>query len=126
MSELRIVRGTDVTLFAGETPLFGVVSFSAVSGRKYYEVYEYLNAKPCERVPQGEQYEIRLGVMALFDQQLPDQPGFTLRVVDGDTTYCYENCRITGKNTEVKGNGCAAEVFSIEADELRKQVTAHE
>ena len=126
MNELRIVRGTDVKLYVGETPLFGVTAFSAVQKPLYHEVYEYLSTKPCERIPQGTRYELTLSMMALFDKQLPSQPGFTLKVVDGDTTYCYENCRVTEQKTAVKGSENAAEVFTLEADSMRKQVVGDE
>lgn len=121
MSELRIVRGTDVRLYVGDTPIFGVTAFSAVEKPLYHEVYEYLSAVPCERVPQGSSYVLQLSMMALFDKQLPTDPGFTLRVVDGSTAYCYYNCRITQRKTELKGNGNAVEVFSVEADSMRKR-----
>ena len=126
MNEMRIVRGTDVTLYADSTPLFGVTAFSASEKLRFHEVYEYLNAKPCERIPQGAYYEIQLSMMSLFDHQLPSQAGFTLKAVDGGVTYSYENCRVTGRKTELKGNGHACEVFTVEADELRRTVAQHE
>lgn len=121
MSELRIIRGTDVKLYVVNTPLFGVTAFSAVRKTAYHEVYEYLSAKPCERIPQGSYYEIKLSVMSLFDRQLPEEPGFVLRVVDGDTSYCYDNCRITGQRTKLNENDTAVEEFTIEADNMRKR-----
>lgn len=121
MSELRIVRGTDVGLYAGDTPLFGVISLTVMQKNRYREVYEYLSAKPCERLPQGSVYEITLRMMSLFDDQLPSQDGFTLRIVDGNSAYCYYNCRVTGRKTELNGNHNAAEVFTVEADSMSKR-----
>ena len=126
MNKLRIVRGTDVMLYVGTTPLFGVTAFSAEQKQRYHEVYEYLNAEPCERLPQNKRYELTLSMMALFDKQLPSQPGFSLRIVDGDATYRYENCRVTGQKTVVKGSENAAQVFTLEADSMRKQVAGNE
>ena len=126
MKELRIVRGTDVKLFVGESPLFGVTSFTAVQKPRHYDVYEYLRSEPCERISQGSRYEIKLEFMALFDHQLPTQEDFTLRVVDGDCVYCYENCRVTERRTQLKGNAKAVEVFTLEADRMRKAVTDDE
>ena len=87
MNELRIVRGTDVKLFVGDTPLFGVMEFTAVQKPCHYDVYEYLRSKPCERIPQGSRYEIRLEFMALFCDQLPTQEDFTLRVAITATAF---------------------------------------
>ena len=126
MKELRIVRGTDVRLFVGESPLFGVTSFTAVQKPRHYDVYEYLRSEPCERIPQGSRYEIRLEFMALFSDQLPTQEAFTLRVADGDSVYCYENCRVTERKTQLKGNLKSVEVFTLEADRMRKAVTDDE
>ena len=78
MNELRVVRGTDIRLFADEAPLFGITSFTAEEKPKFHEVYEYLNAKPCERIPQGGEYVIRIGMMAMFDHQLSECEGFSL------------------------------------------------
>lgn len=126
MSELRIVRGTDVKLFAENEPLFGVTEFSAVQKNSYYDVYEYLSCVPCERVPQGSHYELKLKFMALFDNQLPVGNGFSLCVADGNTAYYYENCRITERKTELKGNAKSVEVFTLEADRMRKAVIEDE
>lgn len=122
MNELRIIRGTDVKLYADDTPLFGITEFSAVQKKSYYDVYEYLSAEPREHIPQGAHYEIRLGMMALFDGQLSEQGGFTLRIEDGNMEYRYENCRVTERKTEMKGNAKAVEVLSLAADRMRKAV----
>ena len=122
MSDLRIIRGSDVRLYADNTPLFGVTALRAVKKQRYHEVYEYLSAEPCERVPQASGYEIELCVMAMFDRQLPEQPGFTLYAVDGLTKYRFVNCRVTGRKTELNGSRSVTEVFTIEADDLREQV----
>lgn len=121
MSELRIVRGTDVKLYVDDIPIFGVTDLSIVEKPLYHEVYEYLSALPCERVPQGTSYVIQMNMMSLFDKQLPKAPDFTLRVVDGSTAYCYYNCRITQRKTEMKGNGYVVEAFTVEADSMRKR-----
>ena len=126
MNELRIVRGTDVKLFVGDTPLFGVMDFTAVQKQRFYDVYEYLRSQPYERIPQGSRYEIRLEFMALFDGQLPTREEFTLRVEDNGTTYHYENCRVKERKTVLKGNQKAVEVFILEADQMRKAVTDDE
>lgn len=126
MSELRIVRGTDVTLYVDTTPLFGVTSFSAVEKKSTYDIYEYLSTEPCERIPQRSSYEIKLSIMALFSDQLPTENGYELRVADGDTEYIYENCRLKEQKTELKGNEKAVEVLILEADRMRKAVTEHE
>ena len=126
MNELRIVRGTDVKLFVGDTPLFGVTDFTAVQKQRFYDVYEYLRTEPYERIPQGSRYVIRLELMALFDGQLPTQEEFTLRVEDNGTTYHYENCRVTERESVLKGNQKAVEVFTLEADQMRKAVTDDE
>ena len=126
MNELRIVRGTDVKLFVGDVPLFGVTDFTAVQKPRHYDVYEYLRSEPCKQIPQGSRYEIKLELMALFDGQLPMQEGFTLCVADGDSVYRYENCCVTERNTKLKGNAKAVEVFTLEADRMRKAVTDDE
>lgn len=126
MKELRIVRGTDVRLFVGESPLFGVTSFTAVQKPRLYHVFEYLRSEPCERIPQGSRYEIKIEFMALFDRQLPMREDFTLIVTDNGTAYCYENCRVTERKTQLKGNQKAVEVFTLEADRMRKAVTDDE
>lgn len=126
MKELRIVRGSDVKLFIGDVPLFGVTDFTAVQKPRQYEVHEYLRSEPCERIPQGSLYEIRLEFMALFDNQLPTQEDFTLRIADGGTVYRYEDCRVTEQRTQLKGNEKAVEVFTIKADRMRKAVTENE
>ena len=116
MKELRIVRGTDVRLFVGESPLFGVTSFTAVQKPRLFHVFEYLRSEPCERIPQGSRYEIKI----------PMRENFTLIVTDNGTTYCYENCRVTERKTQLKGNQKAVEVFTLEADSMRKAVTDNE
>ena len=126
MNELRIVRGTDVKLFVGETPLFGVMDFTAIQKQRFYDVYEYLRSEPYELIPMGSRYEIRLELMALFDGQLPTQEEFTLRVEDNGTTYHYENCRVSERKSTLKGNQKAVEVFTLEADQMRKAVTDDE
>ena len=125
MNELRIVRGTDIELYVGNTPLFGVTAFSAGEKVNYHKAYEYLNAAPCEYIPQGSRYEIELVVMSLFGNQLPEG-GFVLRIGDGEFSYLYHNCRVVEKKTQTKGKDFAAERLVIEADRMEKQVTGNE
>lgn len=126
MNELRVVRGTDITLFANDAPLFGITAFSAEEKPLYHEVYEYLSKRPCERIPQGTEYVIRIGMMSLFDHQLPADEAFTLRLVDGNVTYYYGNCRIVGRKTKTEGSGMATEEFTVQADQMEKQVAEDE
>lgn len=126
MNELRLIRGTQLDVFAGEEPLFGLVSFSASQKIAYRDVYEYLSAEPCEHVPQGSGYEISLRFLSFFDSQLPENELFTLTVRDKDARYIYGNCRLVARKTEVKGNEYAAEVVTVEADTMEKQVIADE
>lgn len=126
MNELRIVRGSDVRLYAEDTPLFGVTAFSAKEEISSHKVYEYLSSKPCEYIPQGSRYELELVVMALFDKQLPRESGFVFRVEDGDTSYLYHNCRVVGQKTETKGKDIAFEKIILEADSMEKRVAEHE
>ena len=121
MNELRMVKGTDLELYADDEPLFGVTAFSASKKQRYHEIYEYLCAKPCERIPQGTYYALSLKVMALFDRQLPTESEFSLRVKDGAVSYCYHGCNVTGQSTEVQGNTHAAEVITIEAESMEKR-----
>ena len=126
MNELRIVRGSDVKLFIGDVPLFGVTGFTAVQKPHHYDVYEYLRSQPCEQIPLGSGYEIKLELMALFDNQLPMREDFALRVADSDSVICYDNCRVTEHKTQLKGNAKAVEVFTLKADRMRKAVTDDE
>lgn len=126
MNELRVIRGTDISLFADDTPLFGITAFRAEEKPLFHEVYEYLNVKPYERIPQGTEYVIRIGMMSLFDHQLPAVDAFTLRLVDGNITYCYGNCHIVGRKTKTEGNGLATEEFTVQADRMVKQVAENE
>ncbi len=126
MSELRIVRGTDIRMFADDTPLFGVTAFSAAEKPRYHEVYEYLSAQPCDFIRQDTQYEIKLWVMALFDQQLSCEKAFELRIIDDGAIYAYENCRIIENTTAVKGNGRAEAVFTLAADSMRRRCQTDE
>lgn len=122
MNELRIVRGTDVKLFVGDTPLFGVTGFTAVQKPRFYDVYEYLRSAPYERIPQGSLYEIKLELMALFDGQLPTHEEFTLCVEDNGTVYRYEGCCVTERKTTLNGNAKAVEIFTLKANNMRKAV----
>ncbi|MBQ3329831.1 MAG: hypothetical protein IJG87_01475 [Ruminococcus sp.] len=126
MNELRIIRGTDVSLYINDAPLFGVIAFSAEEKPLFHEVYEYLCVKPCERIPQGTEYHILIGMMSLFDHQLPADEAFTLRVIDGNVAYCYKNCRVTDRRTKAEGNRMATQEFAIKADQMEKQVTGNE
>lgn len=126
MNELRVVRGTDIRLFANEAPLFGITSFTAVEKPLFHEVYEYLNAKPCKRIPQGVEYVICIGMMAMFDHQLSDNEGFSLTLVDGNVSYRYDGCHIVGRKTRLDGNDMATEEFTLKADQMTKQVTENE
>lgn len=126
MNELRVVRGTDIRLFADGTPLFGITSFTAEEKPKFHEVYEYLNTKPCERIPQGVEYVICIGMMALFDRQLSECDGFSLTLVDGNVSYRYDGCHIVGRKTRLDGNDMATEEFTLKADQMTKQVTENE
>lgn len=120
MDELRIVRGTDVILYADDQPLFGVTEFSAVQTADHHKVREYLSAEPYAYIPQGKTYQLRIQVLTLFDEQLPDAP-FTLCVKDGGREYRYRNCRVTGRKTEAQGSKNAVTVISAEADDLIKR-----
>ena len=126
MNELRIVRGTDICLYADDEPLFGVTSFGAEEKPLYHEVYEYLNSKPCDRIPQGPEYEIRIGMMSLFGHQLPVGEEFALRLTDGGVTYRYGNCCVVGRRTKTEGSGIATEEFTVKADTMEKQVAEDE
>ena len=121
MHELKLVRGTQITAYADETPLFGLLSLNAVGQKRYHDVYEYLSAKPCERVPQGESYEITLRFLTLFDDQLPPDRAFVLRIEDGDTSYRYAGCRLISHKTEVSGNDHAVAVITAVADTMEKR-----
>ena len=126
MNDLRIVRGTDISIYADEKPLFGVTEFIASQTVKYHEVYEYLSAVPCKRVPQGEGYVIQLHMLSLFDGQLPTDRIFTLRIIDGDREYRYEKCRVTQSKTQVKENHHAGVTITVEAEYMRKRGTKDE
>lgn len=125
MNELRVVRGADISLYADDAPLFGVTSFSAEEKPLFHEVYEYLSAAPCEYIPQGTEYSIRIGMMSLFDHQLPSDGSFTLRLADGDAVYRYDNCRVVGRKTKTEGSGMATEEFAVKADHMEKQVSVY-
>ena len=126
MTEFRLVRGTQITVYADESPLFGLISFSASQQIQYHEVYEYLSAEPCDRVPQGKGYAITMRFLSMFDSQLPEDEAFTLTVADGDTRYIYKDCRMTSRKTELRGNEHAEEVIKAQADTMEKQVIANE
>ena len=126
MNELRIVRGSDVKLYAEDTPVFGVTAFCAKEKINAHKAYEYLSSKPCAVVPQGSHYEIELSVMSLFDKQLPRESGFVFRIEDGDISYRYYNCRVVGQKTETKENDVAFEKIFMEAECMEKQVSDHE
>ena len=126
MKELRIVRGTDVRLYVGDVPLFGVTDFTAAEKTRSYDVYEYLRSEPCKRIPQGSYHEIRVEFMTLFGGQLPMRKDFTLCVADRGTVYHYEDCCVTERKTTLKGNAKAVEVFTIKANRMRKAVTVDE
>lgn len=121
MNDLRIIRGTDISIHADDKPLFGVTAFTASQVVKYHKVYEFLSAKPCRRVPQGEGYVIKLQILSLFDGQLPTDRMFTLCVTDEDREYWYENCMVVESKTQVKGNHYADVTVTVEADYMRKR-----
>ncbi len=121
MHELKLVRGTQITAYADETPLFGLLSLNAVEQKRYHDVYEYLSAEPCERVPQGESYEITLRFLSLFDDQLPHNRAFVLGVEDDDTSYRYSECRLISQKTEVSGNDHVVTVITAKADSMEKR-----
>lgn len=120
MDELRIIRGTDIGFYVDDTPLFGVTAFSAVKKTRWHDVYEYGCPDPCERVPQGVRYELKLSIMSLFDGQMPSS-AFILRAMDCDSVFCYEGCRVIHQETKLNGNGHAEEVFTVEAERMRKE-----
>ena len=121
MSELRIVRGTDVKLYADDTPLFGVTAVSAKEKPSYHAVYEYLSAAPCEYIPQGSRYEIEISMMSLFSDQFSGKSGFVFRIADGETSYHYENCRVIEQKTVLDEKNLATERIILEADSMRKR-----
>lgn len=121
MHELKLVRGTQITAYAADAPLFGLLSLNAVQQKRYHDVYEYLSATPCERVPQRERYEITLRFLSLFDDQIPSDAVFTLRVEDDDFSYIYGGCRLISRKTEVGGNDHAVGIVTVEADTLQKR-----
>ena len=125
MDELRIIRGTDVTLYADDDPLFGVTAFSASQAVKVHEVHEYLSAAPVQRVPQGAVYQINMKIMTMFASQIPDAP-FTLRIADGETEYRYENCSAVSRKAEAQGNEYIVTAVTCEADRMTKRRTAND
>lgn len=122
MNELKILRGGDIGLYIDGEELFGVVAFTATEKTESHAIYEYLSASPYDAVQQASAYEIRLSVLSLFDRQIAERCRFTLSVVEGDTRYCYEHCRVAEKRREAKENHNVGYTYLIQADKLVKQV----
>lgn len=120
MSELTVYRGRDVRLYLNSDDLFGVTEFNAHEKRKLHDVYEYLSSSPYDRVPQSAGYEIRLSILSLFSNQIPDDV-FTISVKSDYIEYLYEGCILKESRHEVHGVGSAREVFIIEAQKLTKR-----
>lgn len=121
MHELKLVRGTQITAYADDAPLFGLLSLNAVQQILCHDIYEYLSSIPCERLSQGERYEITLRFLSLFDDQLPADRTFTLRVEDDEYAYSYKNCRLTLCKSEIDGNDHAVKVVTVQADTMEKR-----
>lgn len=123
MSELTVLRGRDIEIFADERPLFGVTSFSAKEKTSYHSVHEFLSSQAVERVAQGTVYELRLKIMAIFSSQIPADRAFDIRLRADGEEFTYYGCRTAAVEREAQGNKNTDSVFTLTADSFGRRVT---
>lgn len=123
MSELTVLRGRDIDIFADDKPLFGVTSFSAKEKKTYHCVHEFLSSEPVERVPQKTEYELKVKIMAMFSVQIPVDRAFVLKLSADGEEFTYYGCIATAVEREAQGNKSAESVFTLTADSFGKRVT---
>lgn len=126
MSELRIIRGKDITLFLGGEPLFGVTEFSVYEKPVYHEIRECMRSKAVTHVPQEAVCQLKLKLLTVFDGQIPGNGTFTLAVRYENEEYIYENCRVTERICGAKGAGNAESTYVLEADGMTRQEAENE
>ena len=121
MSELTITRSRDIILYASGEQLYGVVYFKAVSERKSRDIFEYLSSEPFASAGYTESFEIKLTVLSLFNSGVLITDGFTLSVVDGDTEYVFEGCRVTRREQELDAGKSLSESYTIKSQKMTKR-----
>ena len=126
MNDLKIVRGTDVTLLIDDEPLFGMTDFHAEMKAKNHRIYEYLSDKPVATVAGSPGFTIRLSVMTLFCDQFPRNRSFSLTVRMDGMEYVYEGCRLVSTSSEVKGASHGTQVLTIESERMLDRVMEDE
>ena len=126
MNELRIVRGRDIEVNIDGDIAFGITEINVRQKRRYHAVYEFMSSAPVEKVAQRVEYEIKLGIMTMFDFQIPTDRAFTLSMTEDEVEYSYEDCRVTEISQGAQGNKVAAQTFTIEAHDYRERVIEDE
>ena len=126
MNELRIVRGRDIEVNIDGDIAFGITEINVRQKRRYHAVYEFMSSAPVEKVAQRVEYEIKLGIMTMFDFQIPTDRAFTLSMTEDEVEYSYEDCRVTEISQGAQGNKVASQTFTIEAHDYRERVIEDE
>ncbi len=126
MNELRIVRGRDIEVKIDGELTFGITEIKISQKRRYHAVYEFMSSDPVEKVAQRAEYEIKLGIMTMFDFQIPTDRAFTLSMTEDEVEYSYEDCRVTEISQGAQGNKVASQTFTIEAHDYRERVIEDE
>ena len=126
MNELRIVRGRDIEVKIDGNFTFGITEINVRQKRRYHAVYEFMSSDPVEKVAQRVEYEIKLGIMSMFDFQIPTDRAFTLSMIEDGVEYSYEDCRVTEVSEGAQGNKVASQTFTVEAHDYRERVIEDE
>ncbi len=126
MNELRIVRGRDIEVNIDGDIAFGITEINVRQKRRYHAVYEFMSSAPVEKVAQRAEYEIKLGIMTMFDFQIPTDRAFTLSMIEDRVEYRYEDCRVTEISQGAQGNKVVSQTFTIEAHDYRERVIEDE
>ena len=123
MTEIRITRGSDIKMYVNGEPLYGVTDFKAVSVDETHEIREFLSSRPFDTFKTGENHELSLSALSLFNSDALDSDGYTLSVVDGDTVYDYEDCRTLRRERRVEADKYVSDVFTLRAQKMTKRRT---
>lgn len=119
MNTLRILRGTDISIYVDDSLLCFVTSFVAKESQDVYRIEEFLSDTAVDTVTMRKTYELTITALTHLDDSVFDKEKFTLSVRDHNAVYEYINCRLKSKKRDADSHKPIVDVYTIVATDMR-------
>lgn len=113
MTVVTLLKSCDVLVYVNDEILDAVLEVEIKKSDDFYNVCQYLTAKPVDKVFQKRKYEITL--KKAYSQELLSS-GFNLKIKTKDKAFTYFDCKISDREDCLVNGKDMVSVYKIKCD----------